>query len=187
MPFKQLSLAMLAAVASQVALAEPATGLIQFKGLARYKTCAVSVGGVDSSNTATVFLPDISTRDLPRPGVIAGITNFTIDLKNCFYARYWPMKIFLRAAAGNDVTDGRLDNMATDSPARNVQLQFWNEGGYFVKVGYPGQESYVDYDYVYISSDHTGKVSYSVMYYGFDTVTQGGNVEAAVEYLIEYL
>lgn len=184
MSFKRLSLAMLAAVASQAALAAPATGLIQFKGRAQHNTCTVSVGGVESSNTATVILSEAFTRKLAKQGDSDGQTAFTIDLKNCF-SSISSADVFFRAAPGTTVTNGRLDNMAADSPARNVQLQISDEYDRPVDVGGPGiQPPSLWYGDVQVQ-DRVGKKAYSVSYYAAGPVTRG-NVEAAVEYVIQY-
>ncbi len=187
MLFKRLSLAVLAAVASQAAMAEPTSGIIQFKGFAQHNTCAVSVSGVDSSDTATVILPEATTRKLASPGDIDGQTDFTIDVKNCL-SSIWTADVSFRAAPGSSVTDGRLNNMATDSPARNVQLQIMTGEGYFpmvIQVGEPGQVL-PHLNGVLIDRDHRGlKMDYRVSYYAAGPVTRG-NVEAAMEYLIQY-
>ncbi|MDH4560579.1 fimbrial protein [Pseudomonas sp. BN411] len=182
MLFKRLSLAVLVAAASHAALASPATSTIQFEGAVKGTTCTVSVGGVDASTPSTVILSDLDPDDISegaywwRQGA-----NFSIDLMGCSGSATLVRASF-QGANGTTVTDGRLNNMATDSPASNIQL--------WLRVAYPhsrdievgGDQSTLPYASIWAGMAWLG---YEVRYTG-ESAPSAGNIEAAVEYTVAY-
>ncbi len=189
MLFKQLSLAVLLVAAGQAALASPSTGTIQFKGVLKGTTCAVSVNGwgEGASSDHSIILGSIPSLQLAQPGDSKESHSFQIYLKNCWGAAT-KARVTLKGANGNTVTNGRLDNMATVNPAKNVQLEVrydkerWGDGP-IVDVG--GDQSMIPFrDINGVAWEDNGR-SFLIYYYANGPVTEG-KVQAALEYTVEY-
>lgn len=179
---KRLSLVALLAATSQLALASPGTGTLQFSGAVKGTTCTVSVGGVEAPTPATVVLRDALLERFPHPPHTDGRTAFDIDLKDCSGPGA-QVRTGFRRASGNTGHMGNLDNMATDNPARNIQLAIGSRaGGYPIWVG--------DGQHLSPAADIEGGmarlelwVEYQATY--FNDVTPG-RVEAAAEFSLSY-
>ncbi|MCY1443452.1 hypothetical protein D9M71_598680 [compost metagenome] len=175
---KRIFLAALLASASQATLAEPTVGTIRFKGKVQDTTCSVSVDGVETPNLATVLLYEAPIDWLVKPGDVSKVARFDIELMDC-EGPSTQVRASFQGANGTTVTEGRLENMAADNPARNVHLVLgdWKE---IVEVG--GDPSLLP------SAEIVGGVAtlgYPLSYYATGPVTEG-NFEAAVEYTVAY-
>ncbi len=180
---KRIFLAALLASASQATLAtEPTVGTIRFKGRVQDTTCNVSVNGVETPNLATVLLHETPINWLVKPGDFIKAALFDIDLTDCDGPSTQVRASFL-GTNGTTVTEGRLDNMAADNPARNVQLMleaYDYEQVEFVEVG--GDQSLLSPAEI---EGGIAKLQYAASYYATGPVTEG-NFEAAVEYTVAY-
>lgn len=181
MLFKRLSLMVLAAAASQATLAEPTVGTIRFKGIVQDTTCSVSVNGVETPNLATVLLDETPINWLVKPGDFAKAGLFDIVLNDC-EGPSTLVRASFQGTNGTTVTEGRLDNMAADNPARNVQLMLeaHHKQVEFVEVG--GDQSLMSPAEI---EGGIARLQYAVSYYATGPVTEG-NFEAAVEYTVAY-
>ncbi|MCY1292804.1 Fimbrial subunit ElfA [compost metagenome] len=180
MLFKRLSLAALAAVSSQLALASPASGVLQFEGAVKGTTCSISVGGVEAPNPATVTLASVNLEELKQAGTDGMVgAHFDIDLKNCKGAATKASATFL-GANGTTVTNRRVDNMATSDPAKNVQLTLYMENDEGGTWSTPASDRY----WVGIEK---GKLRYRANYYANrPSDITAGNFEAALQFTVLY-
>jgi major type 1 subunit fimbrin (pilin) len=184
MLIRRLSLAVLMAAASQVAQASPATSNLQFDGAVKSTTCTVSVDGVETPNPATVVLQDARVVRLAKEGDTDGKTGFSIDLKNCPNNYFLLVHAMFKGGNGTTVTNGRLDNMASLNPAKNVQLQLrrnWFFTNGIIDVG-SGNESSTPSLSIW---NGAATLDYTAEYYATGAATQG-NLEAATEFTIQY-
>ncbi|MDH4560583.1 fimbrial protein [Pseudomonas sp. BN411] len=185
---KRLSLAALLVAASEAALASPSTGTIQFKGVLKGTTCTVSVNGSGATDLS-ISLWSIPSLLLAQPGESGQAASFYIHLEKCWGAAT-KARVTLKGANGNTVTNGRLDNMATVNPAKNVQLEVRyvkDFGGWdspFVDVG--GDQSMIPYRDITMDgwNPDSGR-RFEIRYYANGPVTEG-KVQAALEYTVEY-
>ncbi|MNT60310.1 Fimbrial protein [compost metagenome] len=108
--------------------------------------------------------------------------EFAIDLKGCS-GPATQVRASFQGGNGTTVTDGLLNNMATDSPASNIQLRL-KAGRYpqlrDIDVG--GDQSTLPYASI---NGGAARLNYSVHYLAVGAFT-AGNIEAAVEYTVAY-
>ncbi|MCY1285661.1 hypothetical protein D9M68_410820 [compost metagenome] len=178
---KRIFLAALLASASQATLAEPTVGTIRFKGKVQDTTCSVSVDGVETPNLATVLLYEAPIDWLVKPGDVSKVARFDIELMDC-EGPSTQVRASFQGANGTTVTEGRLDNMAANNPARNVQLMLVADHVMPEDVEVGGDQSLLSPAEI---KGGSARLQYAVSYYATGPVTEG-NFEAAVEYTVAY-
>lgn len=120
-----------AALASVLSInaAHAADGTINFTGELLAQTCTNTING--GVSPATVVLPKISAGVLGAAGVVAGATNFTIELTKCVGTATTAAAFF---EAGTGV-DPITKNVRNTGAAANVQLQLLDSAGNPIKAG----------------------------------------------------
>jgi major type 1 subunit fimbrin (pilin) len=133
----------IAAVAPQVANAAGASGgTITFSGSIVSSTCAVTVGGSNTSPSgnasATVTLPSVVAVDttLTTAGSSAGWTAFTLNLTGCpssltGYSKVYPYF----TGSGIDTGTGYLTNTGTANSGVEVALSTSSTGASYLTLG----------------------------------------------------
>jgi type 1 fimbria pilin len=185
MPFKRLSLAILAAATSQAALASPATSTLQFQGAVKSTTCNISVDGVETPNPATVILEPVALTSLGGFKWEEG-ARFKIALKNCSGSARKVGAIFEPANGStvHPIYNNHLENMATDNPARNVVvwIRHHHGNGDWRQVALDGDPSGA----WFLDNIEDG-MEYSANYgTPAGSAPAEGNVEAAVQFTVLY-
>ncbi|RZT41255.1 fimbrial protein [Cupriavidus agavae] len=176
-PIRQTLLFGLIAVAAALPLAASASdGTITFTGQISSQTCTIGGNGGGSS-TFTVTLPSVSTSALATAGTTAGRTPFSIRLTGCT-TDSGNAAVYFEPGATIDAATGRLINVATASPASNVQVGILNAdmSPIMLGAGFDSQNSQqvalaagaatLNYnaEYVATGTPASGNVSTSVVY-----------------------
>lgn len=181
MKFNNIKTTLLAAVigatfASSVIAAD---GTISIHGSITDNTCDISVD--NGGKNAMVILPTISVNSLPSVGATAGITPFTISLKNCNNSTLYSAGTFFEAGSHVEQSSGRLNN-ASYSTATGVQVELLNSDMSIIKAGSSHFEQGLKWADIYDGAE----LSYFARYYANGAVTPG-SVNTQVDYTIIYL
>lgn len=188
---KRLSLATLLASASLAAQASPEASTLQFSGAVKNSTCTFTTrdGEVDGK-PITVALNPIPANKIDYSSAYAGSLTFFL---RCPGSGITKARIVLAPANGTTVTNGKLDNMATVNPAKNVLLWVYRNWG---EAGEANGANFIDFGVDQSTStpfyrDSRGSFTLSHHFYYHKTPNAGlvepGNFEAAVQYTLEYL
>lgn len=168
----------LAALTSVFAMSANAfDGTINFTGELTDQTCVAKVNGI--SNTASVVLPKLSTKMLSAAGIVAGATNFTIELSACSTG-IATAAAFFEAGAGVDPVTKNVRN--TTGGATNVQFQLLDSKGAVIKAGDSSQVASTARTAV---ASGTAVLPYAVQYVATGATT-AGTVIGSVTYSINY-
>ena len=154
----------------------PGTGQVTFNGELKDDTCVINAGDEDQK----VTLPTVSAKTLPAAGAVGGSTPFAISVSQC------PTTLSQVAAhfetTNMDPNTRNAINLATTSPAENVQVQLLDHNGKLgtaapLQLGSTGE-------YVGITNQ-AATMTYSGQYYATDAAT-AGYVTAVVRYTLAY-
>ncbi|WP_227602807.1 fimbrial protein [Acinetobacter seifertii] len=114
---KYLGLAIAASLFTPaLAIAAPT---VTFQGEVATQTSQAQVDGQDN---AIVLLPTVAQSSLASAGTTAGITPFTISVRDCDTATTYT-QIKTKFLGHSVTTGGNLGNVATINPAKNVSIQ----------------------------------------------------------------
>lgn len=172
-----------------VANANAVDGSVTFNGKVVNQTCTVITGKKDQ----TVKLPTVQSSSLATPKSTAGETPFTISLTGCNTKNTSGISqvkaFFLPNATNVNETTHNLINIATNSPATNVQVQLLNKDLSVIKVG----ENITDQNVTGTDINDAGKtdgtvtaeLKYFARYYA-TSAAGTGDVNSKVEYNIVY-
>ncbi|MGY1449368.1 fimbrial protein [Pseudomonas chlororaphis] len=177
MKYSACALAMLVA-ATITSAAMAADGTIKFEGELTAETCRASLSGGD--NESTVKLPTLATSALANRGAVAGLTAFSISLKECSDTPR-AAAAFFQAGGTVDPVSGNLKNSGT---ATEVQLQLVDAtNGQAIKAG-SGQQS-TSTSRITTAGSTLVELPYAVQYYA-KGATGPGTVVSSVTYNIDY-
>lgn len=138
---KTILSAALAAVAAVVSIpsAAAADGTITFTGNITADTCTVKGGNPGSPTAAsfTVTLPNVDAPSLGAANQIAGTTPFQIVIggpgqTGCTNGK--TVRANWEAGPTIDAVTGALKNTAASSPASNVQIALFSQGGTIINL-----------------------------------------------------
>ncbi|GAB1438357.1 fimbrial protein [Providencia sp.] len=172
-----LSASILLASMSNVALSSD--GTITINGKVTDTTCNISVNGGNASNTVT--LPTVSASALAAVGATATPTPFTIVLSGCTGQAQNSASTFFESGINVDANSGRLNNVSTDQPAGNVQVQLLNKNRGVINIGSALEQGDIWTDF---TADST-IMTYIAQYYATDAAT-AGNLTTSVTYSVVY-
>lgn len=172
-----------------VANANAVDGSVTFDGKIVDQTCTVETSKKDQ----TVTLPTVQSSSLAAANSTAGETPFTISLSGCkTKATSGISKVkafFLPNATKVDENTHNLINIATNSPATNVQVQLLNKDLTAINVGENITDQSVNGTEINDTNKTDGTVTaelkYFARYYATNPVT-AGKVTSKVEYNIVY-
>ncbi|MTD28727.1 fimbrial protein [Erwinia sorbitola] len=163
--------AVIAIPASAIAAAD---GTITFTGEITNTTCAISVNGSASANTAVTFDP-VSATSLTTNGAVGAEKPITMSLTDCQNPTENVRAVF--DSAHTDPTTGNLANTGT---AGNVQVQLLDSTRSAINLNNP-QSSGPSFNIV----DGKASLHYYARYFATDQVT-GGDVNTLVNYSLSY-
>ncbi|WDC11648.1 fimbrial protein [Escherichia albertii] len=167
-----------------------ANNTIEFIGEITDSTCDVKLEGPSST---TVTLPTIASSQLPAADTTAGRTQFALLASNCVLnngktkvAAFFNASTMTGPDANNvDSASGYLNNLATGTPATNVQLRLNDStSNKVIKVGYTDQVT--EAGYVTVDGDGKARMPYSVEYYATASGVTAGAVRSVVVYDLMY-
>jgi len=155
---------------------------IRFQGEVSSQTCDISVN--DSTAAAPVILlQSAKISELAAAGNTSTPTTFSMKLTGCSDPGNVAQDIKIRFVSNNVDANGNLKNIAATSPAGNVAIQLLDPDKNVINLSsgeatakafslQPGQTS--------------GEAEYTAQYIATGAAT-AGNVEASVQYAINYL
>jgi major type 1 subunit fimbrin (pilin) len=130
---KGIIAAVVGATAFVASAAHASDGTITINGKISDQTCTINGG---AGGNITVTLPTVQRESMPTAGSTAGRTGFAIALTNCLDNSVNPAvpstsKVYAFFEQGPTInpSNGHLLNMATATPATNVEVQFLNDDG----------------------------------------------------------
>ncbi|WP_195430504.1 fimbrial protein [Morganella morganii] len=144
---------------------------IEFKGVYKEDTCAISINGASANETVT--LPTIAYRTLSKSGDEAGETNFKVGLSNC--PTDVDVYLFFKSVSDNLNPDTRnLKNRTEDRFAKNVELRLRDSMNNHIAIDDPA--SMLRYE---ISNTNPSVVKdFYVSYFAGNNAVSPGDVEA---------
>ncbi|MTD38240.1 fimbrial protein [Erwinia sp. CPCC 100877] len=168
------AMALAAVSTSALAVDGPTQGTVTFNGELISDTCTI----VSESVSREVQLPTVSIQTLNAKGLEAGSKGFDLNVENC------PTGITQVAAhfeaigsTGVNSETGNLKNLATTTPAGNVEVRLYNSDEAQLKLGETGAPAKV--------VDGKATMRYYGGYYSTDATT-AGKVYAQAKYTLAY-
>ena len=151
-----------------------------FQGEVSTQTCKTEVNGQEN---ATVLLPTVPESSLASAGTTAGLTPFTIAIKDCATAGA-DTQIGTKFLGQSVTAAGNLGNVAAANPAGNVAIQLTTDAAGTTPVTLNGVTTVAGLEL------KTGQTSASHQF-GAQYIAEGGAasagaVTAVVEYTLSY-
>jgi len=157
-----------------------AAGNITFKGKVLDQTCSVQIEGTDSP---TVTLPTVSTKQLDHNGASAGITPFKVKVSGC-KGGTGTMAINTVFSGAPITAEGNLKNTHS-TPAANVEVQLLKDttGNQASVIKLTSVTSVSGLELA--AGAQEAEYEFAARYYAVGAAT-AGDVQAVVNYDITY-
>ncbi|MCT6592915.1 type 1 fimbrial protein [Pantoea dispersa] len=155
---------------------------IRFKGSVTAQTCNISVN--DSTSAAPIILLQAAkVSDLTAAGNTSTPTTFSMKLTGCADPGTAGKDIKINFASNNVDASGNLKNIATTSPATNVAIQLLDPDSQVINLS-SGEATSKAFSLQ--SGADSAEAQFTAQYIATGAAT-AGNVEASVQYAINYL
>lgn len=170
-------------VVSIVPVVVNAVPTITFQGEVSAQTCETEVNKETSS---IVLLNNISVAQLSNAGSKAGLTPFTVTIKNCT-APTTDLQVNTKFLGHNVTTAGNLANLIApaDNGAENVAIQITTNESGTTPVALNGVTRVPGL--VLKKDETTASHTFGVQYISENGNAKAGQVKAMVEYTVGYL
>lgn len=171
-------------VISVIPVAANAAPTITFQGEVSAQTCETEV---NKETNSIVLLPNVSVTQLSTAGSTAGLTPFTVTIKNCTAPTSGNIDIKTKFLGHNVTTAGNLANLVTsaDNGAENVAIQITTNESGTTPVVLNGVTSVPGL--VLKKDETTASHTFGVQYISENGNAKAGQVKAMVEYTVGYL
>jgi len=179
--FKKTLVTMIVALTASSAFAAQQNS-IRFKGSVSAQTCNISVN--DSTSAAPVILLQAAkVSDLTAAGNTSTPTTFSMKLTGCANPGTAGEDIKINFVSNNVDASGNLKNISTTSPATNVAIQLLDPDSHAINLS-SGQATSKAFSL--LSGTDSAEAQFTAQYIATGAAT-AGNVEASVQYAINYL
>ncbi|MDC7861441.1 fimbrial protein [Pantoea ananatis] len=155
---------------------------IRFMGKVSSQTCNISVN--DSTSASPIILLETAkVSDLSTAGNTSTPTTFKLKLTGCTDPGTNGQNIKIKFVSNNVDASGNLKNIATSDPATNVAIQLLDPDNKAINLS-TGEATAKGFTLA--STATSGEAQYTAQYIATGGAAKAGNVEATVQYAIDY-